>query len=153
MTNDITTNLSMTDDSEGVQASQEESLSTRSASVGVNIDVNVVDLIELIGRSIEDGSVEGRRAFVMSLRDKINSETQGKANIMIFNRRQICHFNPNWETTRYSEAPFKGILYGAWIFTGGGTFVSEGEYGYENWGFYGWFDYDKPNKTVHFRQV
>ncbi|MES1026451.1 hypothetical protein ABN584_26480 [Gloeocapsa sp. BRSZ] len=143
----------MTDDSEGMQAPQESSstFKTLNASVGVNIDVNVVALIELIGRTIEDNSVEGRRAFVTSLLDRITSETQGSANIMIFNRRQICHFNPNWETTRYSEAPFKGILYGAWIFTGAGTFVSEGEYGWENWGFYGMFDYDKPNKTVHFQ--
>jgi hypothetical protein len=153
----MTTFLKMTDDSEGVQAPQ-ESLPTTittaafSGSVNVNINIDVVGLIRLIADGIGNDSIDDRRAFVRSLLDRISSETNGEANVMIFNRRQSDQFNPNWATTTYGESDFKGILYGAWIFCGAETFVSEGEYGWENWGFYGVYDYDKPNKTVRFQQ-
>ncbi len=116
------------------------------ASVNVNIDV--LGIINAVVNAINDK--RDREAFVKSLLDQLTSQTNGQANIMIFNRQQNCDFNPDYTRASYGQAGFNDVIYGAWVFCGGEKFVNQGDGGWINWGFYGVFD--RNDKTVQFKE-
>ena len=67
---------------------------------------------------------------------------------MVFNLSQGYH-NGLRGVKFYGSANYHGVIYGIWVFESG-QFTNQGDGGWINWAFKGWFD--RNGQTVTFRK-
>lgn len=72
----------------------------------------------------------------------------GRYNVMVFNLSQNYEDRFNGVKT-FATANLGNVVYGIWVFESG-TFKNNGDGGWDNWAFRGWFD--RQNKFVTFHR-
>ncbi|MGO1054875.1 hypothetical protein [Crossiella sp. CA198] len=89
-----------------------------------------------------------RDKFVRRAVDVAFEQTGGRYNVLLFNLSNNYQEQLDGKAV-YANVDFDGVFYGLWVFDSG-TFVNQGDGGYQNWGFRGWFD--RNGGTVKFRR-
>lgn len=108
--------------------------------MAINLDISV-DLLG-IGNAIASSVTAGqnREGFVKNLMNTAFYSAGQRFNVMVFNLSQ-----PYDERFRgvqlYASANYSGVIYGIWVFEDG-EFTNQGDGGWINWAFRGWFDRD-----------
>jgi len=119
------------------------------------VTLDVVGLTNLIVSAASNAA--DRDAFVRSALDKVSyfKLSNGRSvsedyNVMVFNRQQP--FSSNLAGIEmYSDFRFDNITFGVWVFKSG-WFLNEGDGGWINWAFRGWFTRSgSGGKLVTFR--
>lgn len=108
----------------------------RAASVGVNFDLDVLGIASTISDSIS--SAQNRDAFVINLANTAFYAAGSRYHVMVFNLN-VEHAHGLEGVQSYGSASYDGIIFGIWVFEGG-WFRNDGDGGYINWAFIGWFD-------------
>ncbi|MFN2745743.1 MULTISPECIES: hypothetical protein [Bacillus] len=114
------------------------------------IDLSIgLDLLG-IGNSIRDAIVQSnnRSGFVKNCMETAFYSAGQRYNVMVFNLSQGYH-NGLRGVKFYGSANYHGVIYGIWVFESG-QFTNQGDGGWINWAFKGWFD--RNGQTVTFRK-
>lgn len=107
---------------------------------GVNFNVNL-DVLG-IANSIRDAVVQNanRSGFVKNMMESTFYSAGQKYNVMVFNLAQ--NYEDHFRGVKfYGSAVLNGVVYGIWVFEDG-EFTNQGDGGWDNWAFRGWFDRD-----------
>ncbi|CUB44704.1 stress response protein YvgO [Bacillus velezensis] len=107
---------------------------------GVNFNVNL-DVLG-IANSIRDAVVQNanRPGFVKNMMESTFYSAGQKYNVMVFNLAQ--NYDDHFRGVKfYGSAVLNGVVYGIWVFEDG-EFTNQGDGGWDNWAFRGWFDRD-----------
>lgn len=100
--------------------------------------VDIGALGELIKKSVETS--QNREGFVKGLAETAFYQlVDGKYNVMVFNLSQPYTEKLRGVQLVKSDAYYDNTQYGVWIFEDG-EFINEGDGGYINWAFKGWFE-------------
>ncbi|MBP2078806.1 stress protein [Oceanobacillus polygoni] len=124
--------------------------SAEAAEVGGEVTVDPV----AIGEAIADAkkSADNRSGFVKGAREKAFYEADQQYNVMVMNLSQGYNANQLQGVQYFDTVDYDGITFGVWVFEEG-TFVNEGDGGYDNWAFRGWFERTGDDeKTVNFHR-
>lgn len=124
--------------------------SAEAAEVSGEITVDPV----AIGQAIEDAkkSADNRSGFVKGAMEKAFFEAGQQYNVMVMNLSQGYNSNQLQGVHFFDTVNYDGITFGVWVFEEG-TFINEGDGGYDNWAFRGWFERTGDDeKTVNFHR-
>jgi len=115
--------------------------------VGANFDVSidVLGIAKAIAGAIAEN--EDRPGWVKNLMESAFFDAGQKYNVMVFNLNENYEHSFN-DLVFYGSASYDGIIFGIWIFESG-TFVNQGDGGYINWAFQGWFDRNGNSVTFY----
>ena len=107
------------------------------AEVGVDVPVDPV----AIGEAIEEAkrTADNRSGFVKGAMEKAYFEAGQQHNVMVMNLSQGYNSNGLQGVHYFTTVEYDGITFGVWVFEDG-TFINEGDGGYDNWAFRGWFE-------------
>ncbi|MGW9019228.1 stress protein [Priestia megaterium] len=123
--------------------------SAQAAEVGGEVAIDPV----AIGQAIADAAktADNRSGFVKGAREKAFYEAGEQYNVIVMNLSQ--GYDEKLNGIQYFDTvDYDGITYGVWVFEDG-TFVNEGDGGYDNWAFRGWFERTGDDeKTVNFHR-
>ncbi|MCP9985857.1 hypothetical protein LUX01_03205 [Streptomyces sudanensis] len=103
------------------------------------------------GRAIADAlrgiDTGDRGAFVREAVDKAFEAAGGWHNVMLSN---LSHnYEDRFQGTRlYANVKWGNVHYGLWVFESG-EFTNNGDGGWINWGFRGWFDRNGSHVKFH----
>lgn len=122
------------------------SIPSTSRAVDLSVDIDVLGISEAIAGAIS--SAQNREGFVKNVRNTAFFKADAKYNVMVFNLSQ-AHRDRFQGVKLYASATYGDIVYGIWVFESG-TFYNDGDGGYINWAFRGWFDRD--GGEVRFRE-
>ncbi|MEO6088479.1 MAG: hypothetical protein ABIQ18_35745 [Umezawaea sp.] len=89
-----------------------------------------------------------RSEFVQRAVDAAFEKSGGRFNVIIMNLSQKHQQNLNGKRL-YANIEFRNVRYGLWI-AESGEFTNQGDGGWENWGYRGWFE--RTGNTVKFRK-
>ncbi|MEA5603976.1 hypothetical protein [Nostoc sp. UHCC 0252] len=103
----------------------------------VNVEVDALGIAEAIVSSAK--TAQNREGFVKNLSETGFFQGGQQYNVMVFNLSQGYTKNFNNGIKTYFSAVYDGVIYGTWIFEDG-EFTNEGDGGYINWAFQGWFE-------------
>lgn len=123
----------------------ETKVTARAASVGVNFNFDVLGIANSISASIS--SAQNRDAFVKNLANTAFYAAQSKYHVMVFNLN-VAHSHGLEGVKSYGSASYDGIIYGIWVFEKG-WFHNQGDGGYINWAFIGWFHREGGYVSFH----
>lgn len=129
----LATNLSSTDS----ELALDRASSHQEVSVGFDFDV--LGIAEAIAGAVS--SSENRDAFVKNLAYTAFYQAGSQYNVMVFNLN-VDHEVGFEGVKSYGSATYDGIVYGIWVFESG-WFRNNGDGGYINWAFVGWFNRDE----------
>ncbi|MCD7034017.1 stress protein [Metabacillus sp. GX 13764] len=103
-----------------------------------------------IGNAIADAvkSAQNRDGFVKAAREKAFYAADEKMNVMVMNTSQDYDDTGLNGVQYFDTAEYDGVTYGIWVFEDG-KFVNNGDGGYINWAFRGWFDRDGGTVNFH----
>ncbi|MED4013277.1 stress protein [Priestia aryabhattai] len=107
-----------------------------------------------IGKAIADAAktADNRSRFVKGAIEKAFFESGQQYNVMVMNLSQGYNSDQLQEFQYFDTVDYDGITFGVWIFEEG-TFINEGDRGYDNWAFRGWFERTGDDeKTVNFHR-
>ncbi|RDW19443.1 stress protein [Oceanobacillus arenosus] len=124
--------------------------SAEAAEVGAEVTVDPV----AIGQAIDDAkrTADNRSGFVKGAMEKAFFEAGQQHNVMVMNLSQGYNSNQVQGVQYFDTVDYNGITYGVWVFDEG-TFVNEGDGGYDNWAFRGWFERtEEQGHTVNFHR-
>ena len=124
--------------------------SAEAAEVGGEVTVDPV----AIGQAIEDAkkSADNRSGFVKGAMEKSFFESGQQYNVMVMNLSQGYNSDQLQGVQYFDTVDYDGITYGVWVFEEG-TFINEGDGGYDNWAMRGWFERTGDDeKTVNFHR-
>lgn len=118
---------------------------TEAAEVGGEVTIDPV----AIGQAIADAkkTADNRSGFVKGAMEKTFFEAGQTYNVMVMNLSQGYNSNNLQGIQYFDTVDYDGVTFGVWVFEKG-TFVNEGDGGYINWAFRGWFERD--GNTVNF---
>ncbi|MDP1471877.1 stress protein [Priestia megaterium] len=108
----------------------------------------------VIGQAIADAAktADNRSGFVKVAREKAFYEAGQQYNVMVMNLSQGYNSNQLQGVQYFDTVDYDGITYGVWVFEEG-TFINEGDGGYDNWAFRVWFERTGDDeKTVNFHR-
>ncbi|MEU5209511.1 stress protein [Streptomyces sp. NPDC020742] len=106
------------------------------ANANVNFNIDVLGIANKIEASIK--TAQNREGFVKNLRESAFYAAGGQYNVMVHNLSQGYEDHLNG-VKAYGSATYDGVIYGIWVFEDG-EFTNQGDGGYINWAFRGWFD-------------
>ncbi|AXE24273.1 stress protein [Streptomyces globosus] len=117
-------------------------------SVNVNVSMDQLGRGKAIADALRSIKTDDRGSFVQQAVDKAFDAAGGRHNVMLFN---LSHnYDDRFSGTRvYANVQWGNIHYGLWIFESG-QFTNQGDGGWINWGFRGWFDRDGGH--INFRR-
>lgn len=118
-----------------------KSLSTR--QVEVSIDLDLLGIGQAIAGAISFN--DNRDAFVIDTMYKSFYGAGQKYNVMVFNLN-VAHHQAFTGVQMYASVKYGDIIYGIWVFECG-TFENQGDGGYINWAFMGWFNRNDGHVT------
>ncbi|WP_339229789.1 stress protein [Oceanobacillus sp. FSL K6-2867] len=124
--------------------------SAEAAEVSGEVTVDPV----AIGEAIADAkkTADNRSGFVKGAMEKAFFEAGQQYNVMVMNLSQGYNSNQLQGVQYFDTVDYDGITFGVWVFEEG-TFVNEGDGGYDNWAFRGWFERTGDDqKTVNFHR-
>lgn len=107
-------------------------------AVNVDIGLDILGIGESIGGAIS--AAQNRDAFVINVRNTVWYNAGQRYNVMVFNLN-VAHEERFSGVKFYGSVNYNGIIYGIWVFESG-TFKNNGDGGYINWAFRGWYDRD-----------
>ncbi|MGG0418705.1 stress protein [Priestia aryabhattai] len=123
--------------------------SAEAAEVGGSVTIDPV----AIGQAIADAAktADNRSGFVKGAREKAFYEAGEQYNVIVMNLSQ--GYDEKLQGIQYFDTvDYDGVTFGVWVFEDG-TFVNEGDGGYDNWAFRGWFERTgDDDKTVNFHR-
>ncbi|MFG2399399.1 stress protein [Streptomyces lydicus] len=102
----------------------------------LNLNVDVLGIANKIESSIK--TAQNREGFVKNLMESAFYASGGQYNVMVHNLSQPYEEHLNG-VKAYGSATYDGVVYGIWVFEDG-EFTNQGDGGYINWAFKGWFD-------------
>ncbi|WP_435051387.1 stress response protein YvgO [Bacillus subtilis] len=114
---------------------------------GVNFNVNL-DVLG-IANSIRDAVVQNanRSGFVKNMMESTFYSAGQRYNVMVFNLSQ--NYEEHFRGVKfYGSAVLNGVVYGIWVFEDG-EFTNQGDGGWDNWAFKGWFDRNDKHVTFY----
>ncbi|MDA1475244.1 stress response protein YvgO [Bacillus changyiensis] len=117
---------------------------TSAIDLGINLDLLG------IGNQIRDSIVQSanRSGFVKNCMESAFYAAGQRYNVMVFNLSQ--NYQERLRGVKfYGSANYHGVIYGIWVFENG-EFTNQGDGGWINWAFKGWFD--RNGKHVTFRK-
>ena len=104
--------------------------------VQFNVDVDILGITQLVIDKVKINS--NRAGFVKNLAESLFDSFHQQYNVMVFNLNQ--NYEEHFQRVKfYQSTTYDGIVYGIWAFESG-TFQNQGDGGYINWAFKGWFD-------------
>ncbi|MFF7414175.1 stress protein [Streptomyces lydicus] len=106
------------------------------ANANLNFNVDVLGIANKIESSIK--TAQNREGFVKNLMESAFYASGGQYNVMVHNLSQPYEEHLNG-VKAYGSATYDGVVYGIWVFEDG-EFTNQGDGGYINWAFKGWFD-------------
>ncbi|MFF5448014.1 stress protein [Streptomyces sp. NPDC012888] len=107
-------------------------------SVSVKVSMDQLGRGAAIAEALRSISTDDRGAFVQEAMNKAFDAAGGRHNVMLFNLSQ--NYDDRFNGTRvYANVQWGNIHYGLWIFESG-EFTNQGDGGWINWGFRGWFE-------------
>ncbi|MGW0395002.1 stress protein [Streptomyces sp. NPDC003042] len=112
-------------------------------SVTVNVSMDHLGRGHAIAEALRGIKTDNRGSFVQEAVDKAFDAAGGRHNVMLFNLSQNYDDRFNG-TAVYANVQWGNIHYGLWIFESG-TFANQGDGGWINWGFKGWFERNGGN--------
>ena len=119
-------------------AEQAQPAAAAGKSVTVNVSMDQTGRGAAIADALRGIKTDDRGAFVRDAVDKAFNAAGGRHNVMLFNLSQ--NYNDQFQGTRvYANVQWGNIHYGLWIFESG-QFTNNGDGGWINWGFVGWFE-------------
>ncbi|MFB2350266.1 stress protein [Priestia megaterium] len=124
--------------------------SAEAAEVGGDVAIDPV----AIGQAIADAAktADNRSGFVKGAMEKAFFESGQQYNVMVMNLSQGYNSDQLQGVQYFDTVDYDGITFGVWIFEEG-TFINEGDGGYDNWAFRGWFERTGDDeKTVNFHR-
>ncbi|MGW9019656.1 stress protein [Priestia megaterium] len=124
--------------------------SAEAAEVGGEVTVDPV----AIGQAIDDAkkTADNRSGFVKGAMEKAFFESGQQYNVMVMNLSQGYNSDQLQGVQYFDTVDYDGITYGVWVFEEG-TFINEGDGGYDNWAMRGWFERTGDDqKTVNFHR-
>ncbi|TSB47637.1 stress protein [Alkalicoccobacillus porphyridii] len=133
--------IEMTDEEKGQALAQE----AQAQSPNVDITIDPVAIYDSISDAIT--SADNREGFVKAARETVKFHTDYSLNVMVLNLSNDYDDSSYSGVHYFDTFTYDGVIYGVWAFEEG-TFVNNGDGGYINWAFYGWFDRD--GGTVEF---
>ena len=105
----------------------------------INVNVDVLGIINSIKSSIK--SARNREGFVKNLCNTAFYSARQRYNVMVMNLSQ-GYENRLSGVKFYASANYDQVIYGIWVFESG-TFTNQGDAGYINWAFTGWYQRNK----------
>lgn len=141
-----TSNVSMQSPLEQANHQQlaEEQVETTATNININIDpVAIFDGISTI-----ISNAQNRGGFVKAAREHVKFESDYRLNVMVLNLSNDYDESSYSGVHYFDTFVYDGAIYGVWAFEEG-TFVNNGDGGYDNWAFYGWFDRDGGTVDFH----
>ncbi|MTH51869.1 stress protein [Bacillus mangrovi] len=125
-------------------ASEESTASAKAAGAAAEIPVDPVAIGEAIADAVK--TADNRSGFVKGAMENAFYAAGQQHNVMVMNLSQGYDEQLNgvkfFETVEYD-----GVTFGVWVFEDG-KFTNEGDGGYINWSFRGWFE--RNDRTVEF---
>lgn len=130
--------------------SQEEksqkTMMAQRASANLSVSVDVLGITNLIVSSIK--SSRDRSGFVKNLMNGAFYGAGQRYNVMVFNLSQ--NYQQSFRGVKfYGSAVYDGVTFGIWVFEDG-EFLNQGDGGWINWAFSGWFD--RNDQYVRFKK-
>ncbi|MDM5152688.1 stress protein [Bacillus sp. DX1.1] len=106
------------------------------ASANLSVNVDVLGIANMIRDSINTQT--NRSGFVKGVMESAFYAAGQRYNVMVFNLNQNYddHFNG---VKFFGTTVYDGITFGIWVFEDG-EFTNQGDGGWINWAFRGWFD-------------
>ncbi|MFF3652609.1 stress protein [Streptomyces sp. NPDC002181] len=107
-------------------------------SVTVTVSMDHLGRGKAIADALRGIKTDNRGGFVQEAVDKAFKAAGSRHNVMLFN---LSHnYNDKFRGTKvYANVQWGNIHYGLWIFESG-EFTNEGDGGWINWGFVGWYE-------------
>lgn len=103
-----------------------------------------------VAHAISQIRTENRGAFVEQAVDAAFEASGKRFNVMIMNLR--FNYQERLQGIRlFANIQYDHVRFGLWI-AESGQFINQGEGSWFNWGFKGWYDYDRNTGTVNFRR-
>jgi hypothetical protein len=116
------------------------------ASANLDVSVDVLGITNLIISSIK--SSRDRGGFVKNVMNTAFYGSEQRYNVMVFNLSQ--NYRQSFRGVKfYGSAVYDGVTFGIWVFEDG-EFLNQGDGGWINWAFSGWFD--RNDKYVRFKK-
>ncbi|APT48772.1 stress protein [Bacillus pumilus] len=115
------------------------------ASPNVNVNFDVLGIANAIVNAVNANA--NRSGFVKSVMESTFYAAGGRYNVMVFNLSQNYEDRFNGVKT-FATANLGNVVYGIWVFESG-TFKNNGDGGWDNWAFRGWFDRQDKFVTFH----
>ncbi|MFC9586712.1 stress protein [Streptomyces yangpuensis] len=116
-------------------------------SVTVNVSMDQLGRGKAIADALRGIKTDNRGTFVQEAVDKAFNAAGGRHNVMLFNLSQ--NYNDQFQGTRvYANVQWGNIHYGLWIFESG-QFTNQGDGGWINWGFVGWYERNGGHVTFN----
>ena len=113
-------------------------------SANMNIYVDVLGIAETVSDAVH--ADQDRGAFVKNLMESTYCAVGEQYNVLVFNLGQSYQDRLN-EVKFYGSATYQNLTFGIWVFERG-EFTNQGDGGWINWAFRGWFERD--GNTVKF---
>ncbi|MFJ7781016.1 stress protein [Streptomyces yangpuensis] len=124
-------------------ASEPDAAAAADKSVTVNVSMDQLGRGKAIADALRGIKTDNRGTFVQEAVDKAFNAAGGRHNVMLFNLSQ--NYNDQFQGTRvYANVQWGNIHYGLWIFESG-QFTNQGDGGWINWGFVGWYERNGGN--------
>lgn len=116
-------------------------------SVSVHVSLDQLGAGGRIAEALRAIKTDNRGAFVQEAVNKAFDAAGGRHNVMLFNLSQ--NYDERLRGKRlYANVQWGNIYYGLWI-SESGEFTNNGDGGWINWGFKGWFDRNGGHITFH----
>ncbi|MCM2677256.1 stress protein [Alkalicoccobacillus plakortidis] len=112
----------------------------------VDITIDPVAIFDSISETIK--TADNRGGFVKAARETVSFHTDYSLNVMVLNLSNDYDESSYSGVHYFDTFTYDGAVYGVWAFEEG-TFVNNGDGGYDNWAFYGWFDRDGGTVEFH----
>ncbi|MFI8623808.1 stress protein [Bacillus altitudinis] len=116
------------------------------ASPNVNINFDALGIANAIVNAVNANA--NRSGFVKGVMESTFYAAGARYNVMVFNLSQNYQDRLNGVKT-FATVQYGKVVYGIWVFESG-TFKNNGDGGWDNWAFRGWFD--RQDKFVTFRR-
>ncbi|MDB9309023.1 hypothetical protein PN471_10305 [Aphanizomenon sp. CS-733/32] len=138
--------LSKSSTSVSQEEKSQKTMMAQRASANLDVQVDVLGITNLIVSSIK--SARDRSGFVKNVMNTAFYGAGQRYNVMVFNLSQ--NYKHNFRGVKfYGSAVYDGVTFGIWVFEHG-EFLNEGDGGWINWAFSGWFN--RNGKYVRFRK-
>lgn len=114
-------------------------------SVDINASVDVLGISKAISDAVHSG--QDRASFVKNLMESTFYEAGQQYNVMVFNLGQ--NYDDRFQGVKfYGSAQYQNLIFGIWAFESG-EFTNQGDGGWINWAFRGWFDRHDKHVIFH----